>query len=169
MSNKDLLFYSKFCDLSSRVLIFIMKKNLKKHVLFINTDEGKYKIPQFIKNVPSLLTVDKELYEGDDIIAFLQNKYNIQNEAEVQTFAWGTDCLMDSCATIGDDQDGNLTNSKYTSLEHSSMTPGFSTLNEAETNPKGGKFDSAVYESYVAARNRDEELIKKKINHVDRF
>lgn len=77
MSNKNtkhLLFFSNFCQYSNDIYKRIDKYNLKDKFLMINISENKYKIPNIIKSVPTILLNDKRTVIKDgELDRFIEN------------------------------------------------------------------------------------------------
>jgi hypothetical protein len=77
MSNKNtkhLLFFSNFCQYSNDIYKRIDKYNLKDKFLMINISENKYKIPNIIKSVPTILLNDKRtIIKDGELDKFIEN------------------------------------------------------------------------------------------------
>lgn len=89
MSNKNtkhLLFFSNFCQYSNDIYKRIDKYNLKDTFLMINISENKYKIPNIIKSVPTILLNDKKTIIKDvDLDKFIEN-LNKNNNKDIAPF-----------------------------------------------------------------------------------
>lgn len=167
MANKDILFYSNYCDFSKEIVTLITKKNLRGSILLVCIDTTKYKIPACIDRVPSMLSADREtLYIEDDLVQYIESKAKSAHpEAEsIQTFSWeGGNNYSESFSFVNEDINGNMTNKGYTFLEEY-MPSNASNLKDDDDKMRQSKFDISIYDSYISSRNRDEEQIKKALN-----
>ena len=67
--NKDVLFYSRFCQYSKDVINHIIKKDMKNMFVFVCVDTNKGKLPPQVDRVPALyLTKEGRLLFEDNII-----------------------------------------------------------------------------------------------------
>ena len=72
--NKDILFFSKFCNHCNQFNEKLNKSQLKEHLLFFCIDNNRDKTPSFIKAVPSLLTKDKQIISGKQLFEWLEEQ-----------------------------------------------------------------------------------------------
>lgn len=81
--NKSILFFSNYCSHSKNCLEIINNTNLRQQILLFCIDENMEKIPSFIKSVPTILTQSKELIQGKQLLSYLENIYqaNQQNNS----------------------------------------------------------------------------------------
>lgn len=85
--NKDILFFSKFCNHCNKFNERLEKSsNIKNETLFFCIDNNREKIPSFIKAVPSLLTKDKQIISGKQLFDWLENK--ISSQVSDDPMAW---------------------------------------------------------------------------------
>jgi len=173
MTNKDLLFYSNYCDFSKEIVTLITKRNLRGLVLLICIDTGKYQVPPCIQCVPSLFTADRDrVFTDNDLIQYLEEKAKTlyPQEDSLQTFSWEGNNYSESFSFVNDDMNGNMTTKAYTLLDdHHAVTA--NKLKDDDDVMKQNKFDIARYDNFIASRNKDVEQIKKSLhgNPVDRI
>lgn len=86
LNKKHILFYSNYCQFSNDVCKKIEKYGIKDKFLLINISQKKYKIPQIITSVPTILLNDKRTIIQDDNIDNLLNDLNKNNNSEVNAF-----------------------------------------------------------------------------------
>lgn len=167
MSNKDILFYSNFCDFSKDTITLITKKNLRGSILMVCIDSGKYKIPSCVDRVPSLLTASRDtLYVEDELTKYIENRasqLNPKATESIQTFSWEGNNYSESFSFVNDDMNGNMTNKGFTFIEEE-VPANVNTFKEDDGKPRQSKFDISRYDSYISSRNKDEEHIKKALN-----
>lgn len=173
MANKDLLFYSNFCDFSKEVVTLVTKKNLRPSLLLICIDTGKYQIPPCITCVPSLLTASRDMvYIEDGLRQYLEEKAKsiFPQEESIQTFSWEGNNYSESYSFVNEDLNGNMTTKAYTMLEDD-IASNATKFKDDEDTLKISKFDISRYDSYISSRNRDEEHIKKSLKgrNIDRI
>lgn len=178
MANKDLLFYSNYCDYSKEIIALITKKNLKNTLLVVCIDHGKYNIPSCITCVPSLLTVtgqNRRVYTENGLREYLEEKAKAlyPQEQSTQTFSWERNNYSESYSFVDNDvnNNGHMTAKAYTMLEdqHESFAKQFK--DEEDNKLKQAKFDAARYDAYLASRKSDEEHINKSMqgNNINRI
>ena len=74
---KHLLFYSNLCNYSQEVYNKITKYNIKENFYLINISANKFKIPDNIKSVPTLLLNDKQtILTDNELNNFIDKLYN---------------------------------------------------------------------------------------------
>ncbi len=85
--NKDILFFSKFCNHCNKFNEKLDKSsNLKEEILFFCIDNNRDKIPSFVQAVPSLLTKDKQLLSGKQLFEWLDSQISAQVSSD--PMAW---------------------------------------------------------------------------------
>lgn len=175
MANKDLLFYSNFCDFSKEAVTLVTKKNLRSHVLLVCIDSGKYQIPSCITCVPSLLTAARDMvYIEKGLNEYLEEKAKalFPQEESIQTFSWEGNNYSESFSFVNEDMNGNMTTKAYTLLDDD-MASAATKFKDDEDTLKQSKFDISRYDNYIASRNRDEDHIKKSLHgngrNIDRI
>ncbi len=76
--DKPILFYSNYCQHSREILNLLQKNNVLESLLLINISSNKYKIPSFIKCVPSLYYNNTVLFD-EDLEKFINTKLISKN------------------------------------------------------------------------------------------
>lgn len=69
---KDILFYSHFCNFSKEVLSMMHKMNVKNDFLLVCVEKFSKNIPKNITCVPTILTRTGQLLVEDDIQGYVQ-------------------------------------------------------------------------------------------------
>lgn len=171
--NKDLFFFSNYCDHCKDVINIMNKKNIRSTFLFVCVDNSKYQIPKCITHVPTVMTKNREIVTDKDIIKFLDMLSTTSSHTGVpselapyslldgngysSSYTWLTE--------NGYDNDGGQQENKFFV---SIGNEGQSFLHQKEeTSTKGIKFDDKMYENFLASRNTDDEQIKRTLNSGD--
>jgi hypothetical protein len=167
---KDLLFYSNLCDHCKDVINTINKKNIRDSFMFVCVDNPKFVIPEFIKVVPSILTIKKQIFINKVLYDYLESKstHTINTIEEISPFTIGSANYSTSYTWLstdgnGYDNDGMLLNNEAKNNNFVLLNDNLS-LNapkENNTDNKSNKFDSSIYEKYINSRTNDDEHIKK--------
>jgi glutaredoxin-related protein len=80
--NKPILFYSNYCQHSREIINLFQKNNVIDSFMLINISAQKYKIPSFIKSVPTLY-FNKKTYSDNELESFINdNIINKNNSIE---------------------------------------------------------------------------------------
>lgn len=166
--NKDIYFYSNNDSLSKEVSLLINKYNLRDHFTFISYDKHGNNIPNFVKVLPTIYTVKKQIIQDEKIKEYilLTNKKN-----EILPFSISGDnslseqySYIDSSGNYDENQtinmkDDSIQNFTLINQDHSMMIP-----DNNNNTTKQSKFDESLLDDYTSKRNRDDELIKKALN-----
>lgn len=73
--NKDILFYSNYCDHCKEFTNNLSKfPNIKQQLYLFCIDNNREKIPFSIKSVPSMITKDKKVLSGKDVFIWFENE-----------------------------------------------------------------------------------------------
>lgn len=146
--NKEIFFYSNFCKYSQDLIQYIIKKDLKKHFVFVCVDTNKHRIPSQIDKVPALfLTQSGQVLFGEDILSCIET--NVQeitpNEQPSSTFS-------DNFSFLGDD-DSMVGNSSCFSKNFSSVDADLRIYTPQDDD--GKKDNEMSLERYNNQRERD--------------
>ncbi len=68
---KDILFYSNFCQFSKEVLSRIIKLNAKQRFVLICVELYKARLPPQVTVVPTIMTTEGDIIVEDDIYTYL--------------------------------------------------------------------------------------------------
>ena len=168
MGSKDLLFLSSTSLKCKEYASFITTNGLRDKFLLVYVDIGKFNIPACIRQIPTLLTTDKKLIVDEQLI-FQYIRSLVGNQPVVSTFNWEGGNFSSQYSVINEeDSHGNMTPQQYTMI-NDPVISGSGQAGFQEDCTKHSKFDASAYETYVAARNKDEEDIKHKYNPINRF
>lgn len=161
--NKDMFFYSKYCNHCKDVINIITKANIRDLFIFVSVDENKFRIPEFITHVPSIITKQKTLISDSGVIEYIEKHVNMITSAPISPFSLSDTSYSTSYTFLTDngyDNEGKLLDEKsqYIMLntDCSIMTP-----KEVDNGSKSIKFDDSMYERYLNSRNADDEYLKR--------
>lgn len=165
---KDLLFFSNFCNHCKEIISTISKKNLKDHFLMVSVDNKKYKIPNFIHSVPTILTTNKKIYTDVNIINYINSikTQDTVNELSPFTMQSSYSSQYTYLTADGYDDDGSLLNKDMTHNNNFNLLESDERIIAPvdDDDSKSSKFDSAIYERFVNSRTNDDEHIKQKLD-----
>lgn len=166
---KDLFFYSKFCDHCKNIITVITKANIRELFVFVSVDENKFTIPPFVTHVPTIVTKDKQLVDSDRISDYLE-KYmsHTSSSDDVSPFSLGAQAGYSTSYTFltdnGYDVEGKMTEDKGSYIMLGADTRIYAPK-ESDQNitskSKSGKFDDSMYERFINSRNADDEMLKR--------
>lgn len=160
--SKDLIFYSNYCDHSKSLINFLMKKNIIEDFTLICVDTKKYKIPDYIKCVPTLFTTKNNILIGDAIKQYLNKKNETENDVNPYSLIDNINSSQYTFLTE-DKEDYDLNESIY-NIE----SKNFGFLNTEQKiisqvdkdNNNSNKFDENAFDSYLTNRQRDYDAFK---------
>ena len=73
--DKDIIFFSNFCDYSKEILGKIEEYKLQDKIVSVCVDDENIKLPQFLEAVPTIyLQKSKSIIVDDDILSYLDNQ-----------------------------------------------------------------------------------------------
>lgn len=70
---RHVLFYSEFCFFSKDVMALITKKNVAASFLLVCVDTYRQMLPVFVHSVPTILTHDQRVLEGQAVLDLVDN------------------------------------------------------------------------------------------------
>jgi hypothetical protein len=171
MTNKDMLFFSNFCEHCKDVINLITKKNIRDNFMFVCIDNGKFKIPTCITHVPSIITHKKDVLTDAYVLAYIDKLVNstTNNNDDISPFSlaqsgysssytWLTDNGYDNDGKVSLNNEGAV-KSNYVMLGAESHI--FIPKEDDSSSSKANKFDDSTYEKFINSRNLDEDIIKK--------
>lgn len=82
---KAVLFYSPYCEFSKEIIALLQKSNALSDFMIINASNGKYKIPNIIKCVPSIF-VNNKVYTDDNLEIFIREHINSYKSQDIEPF-----------------------------------------------------------------------------------
>jgi hypothetical protein len=83
--DKPILFYSTYCQHSREILSLLQKNNVLDSLLLINISSNKYKIPSFIKSVPTIY-FNKQILSDSELENFLNNNIINKTDSTIDAF-----------------------------------------------------------------------------------
>ncbi len=113
--NKHLLFYSNLCTYSNEIYQKILKYNLKENFYLIDISKNKFKIPDKITSVPSLLLNDKKTLLKEENLEEFINNLNKKNEIDVLPYFQNGSLLSDNYSLLNENDinDGQALNKGF--------------------------------------------------------
>lgn len=82
--DKDIIFFSNFCDYSKEILNKIKEYKLQDKIVSVCVDDNNIKLPPFLEAVPTIyLYKSKSIIIDDDIINYLDNQKPQQQQQNI--------------------------------------------------------------------------------------
>lgn len=174
-SNKDILFYSNFCEFSKNILILIQKKNCRDRFVLVCVDNPSVKnnLPREVDHVPLIITKTKHVMSGENIVKYIETFFSMKDEGnKMESQSMPTSDIMGNAGDpaafslinnttfsetftfIGDNQnhEPRLMGYGYIGGGGDQSVP-TSIQSQVDTEKKG-KIDEA-YERYISERDAD--------------
>jgi glutaredoxin len=103
-NQKDIIYYSDYCQFSKDVLTHLTKKNMKDEFWYVCVDDPKQRraIPRNVTNVPTLYRTDHSVIVGMDIIEYITSMQPAHID-DVMPMAQFGSSYSDGFSFIGDD------------------------------------------------------------------
>jgi hypothetical protein len=72
--NKDILFYSNFCEYSKHILVLVQKKDCRDSFVMVCVDNPavRNRLPVEVDKVPMIITKTKHVISGDNIVKYIE-------------------------------------------------------------------------------------------------
>jgi hypothetical protein len=161
--NKDLIFYSSYCQYSTDLIKLLIKYNLKDHYTFICVDNKRYNIPLFITKVPTLLKLSGEVISDNDLYEMIDQKHKTCNSPQeisplVCTSIFGNP--YSSCFSSLDGSPDMDDKSVFQSLGTEQVMINIDTSDSKKKNND----TSVAFEKLMADRQQEECSLKKVVN-----
>jgi len=175
--NKDMFFYSNFCQQCKEVISLITKKNLRDFFVFVSVDKN-FNLPQCITHVPTIITRNKDLLIDDNVILYINKITNskITTNEDISPYsisAGGYSSSFTMLTENGYDTEGAMskpeTNNFSLLIGGGEGTEIYTPKDDSGTSAKGAKpskFDDSMYERYLNSRSSDDDAIKKQMNNT---
>jgi hypothetical protein len=163
---KDLLFYSNYCEFCKDVISTLTKHNIREDFRLVCVDDKKYNIPNFIDRVPSILRVPGgEVYMEEHLHEYLELKYketNKMDEISPMTSQYGNSLYSTNFSSLTGD-DATLENKNYLSLGREQHM-----IHVADDNVSSKKSnDSTIaFEKMMQNRKLDDSYLKQTLNNA---
>jgi hypothetical protein len=153
MTQKDILFYSNFCDFCKEMMTMIAKNDLSDKFMLVCVDNTKLKLPTFVDRVPLIYTTQKQLYSDENLVNYIKTKLS-SSTSTLQPYAlvgMGTGGLSDSFSFLNQEEDETgMRNFIFVGMDQKINAP-----DEGDNNGFGGKDGENMLERYMADRNAD--------------
>lgn len=170
--NKDIFFYSNFCEHCKDVINLITKRNLRDYFMFVCVDNKKYKIPPCVTHVPTIITKQNDVLTDAYVAAYIERLVNAMSGPveDISPFSLTSQAGYSSSYTWltenGYDNDGKVSLQNENMGKNSYVMLGTESRMFApkqEDTSKNNKFDDSMFENYVNSRNADDEFIKRQM------
>lgn len=159
-ANKDILFFSNYCEYSKEVLNALHKKAIKQDFTVVCVDNAKFRLPEFVTCVPLIFTTRREILVDDRITEYLDELVPPTRDIEPFSLQQGAGNYSDVFSFLDSAEEG--LNKAYTYLGND--TSRISMVPEDSNGGGGGsgksKLDSSLLEKYMAERDSDLKTIK---------
>lgn len=158
-NQKDILFYSNYCEFSKDVINIITKQNIRSIFMFVCIDDNKFKIPEFIDRVPSILKQTGEVYTDNQLYSYLDMKFKVTNLEEISPAisVYGNSLYSSHFSSL-DGDDNSIENKNYLSLGHEQHM--IHVPESTNTNTKGADTSSA-FEKFMLSRKLEDQNLKQ--------
>ncbi len=83
--DKPILFYSNYCQHSREILNLLQKNNVIDSVILVNISSSKYKVPSFIKSVPTIY-FNKQVLTDTELEHFINSNVINNNNNTIDAF-----------------------------------------------------------------------------------
>ena len=176
-NNKNILFFSNYCQHCKEVLEKINNYNLKEQINLNCVDNNRKNLPAFLKSVPTMvIPLENKLVVGDDVFSWINNeisKKTTKNESPLnnneEISPWTNEMnssFSDSFSFLDSD---NTTEGKPLAHSFSFLNESYSTSintpNEGQSIDNGMK--SGLDNDYDAMmKSRDNDNFNKGISRI---
>ena len=156
---KDMYFYSTYCDHCRSITDLIIKQGLRNSYMFVCVDNKALKIPPFITHVPSILSYQtKSVYVDDALLTYINR---MSSSEEISPFSMMNEKAFTYLTEDGYD-DGNVVNQDMVQrYEHVNRIGNIQQAHVEIPSEKNSKFDSSTFDRFLSNRKNDDENIKK--------
>jgi hypothetical protein len=148
---KDILFFSNYCEFCKEILGMITKNNLKEQFMMVCVDNKQLRLPPFVDRVPIIYTSDKKLFSDENLINYIQTKVVTTTLQPYALVGTNTGAYSENFSFIetGDNlaEDFSI-NYNYLGMDQQIYAP-------KEDDDSNNKVQSNVLEKYMADRAND--------------
>jgi hypothetical protein len=82
--NKDILFYSEFCEYSQEIKKKLSETGIINNMIQVCVDDEQIKLPPFLEAVPTIYIQDnKSIVVDDDILNYINSKTQLVNKPDI--------------------------------------------------------------------------------------
>jgi hypothetical protein len=148
---KDILFYSQFCNFSKEVLDAITKHNLKESFMLVCVDNKQLKLPVFVDRVPLIYTTGKKLLSDEHVLAYLKSKVEYVSLEPYALVGGNTNAYSDNYSFLQSDEsltEDSSRNYNVIGREQRIYAP-------EENDVPAGKVEASVLDKVMAERAND--------------
>jgi hypothetical protein len=148
---KDILFYSQFCNFSKEVLDAITKHNLKDNFMFVCVDNKQLKLPVFVDRVPLIYTTGKKLLSDEHVMSYLKSRVEDDALEPYALVGGNTNAYSDNYSFLQSDEtivEDSSRNYNVIGMEQRIYAP-------EEADGPSGKVEASVLDKVMAERAND--------------
>lgn len=114
--DKNILFYSNYCNHSKELLRNLNQNPIKSNLLFVCVDDRSLQVPDFIKVVPTIYLVNnKSILTDNEIINWINQSSKPVSE-EINAYNGDNISSMSTSFSFLDDGDSSVFSNQYTFL-----------------------------------------------------
>ena len=161
---KDVLFYSNYCDYSKEILGIITKKNIRNDFVLVCVDSRTHQLPPFVDRVPLVFSKDKQIIVDEAITEYVDSRGG-DSSSSLEPFALfacaGKANYSDGFSYITEESDNDM----MKGYMYLNTATAISTVAEDPDSGKKSKIDSSILEKYMAERDNDIKIIKNSIQN----
>jgi hypothetical protein len=115
--NKDIIFYSNYCNYSKEVLTEISKSPLNDKMTYICVDDRNINLPSFVQAVPTIYLIkEQKVIVDEGITTWIKSKTQPQQSQELGSYFGSGDSFSSSFSNLDDTPDTSHT-SEFTYLD----------------------------------------------------
>jgi len=153
--NKNIVFYSNYCNYSKELVNKLSKTKLHDSLIYICVDDKNISLPNFVNVVPTIyLYENKQILTEDDINNWVNQNLQTDDDNEDVIAYHGNSIGLSGFSTnfsfLEGDNDSMI--AKYSFLDSSSKIETPKEFNDSKTNSKKN------LESFMAQRENDIKL-----------
>jgi hypothetical protein len=148
--DKDIIFYSNYCNYSKEILTQISKSPLNNKMTYICVDDKNINLPPFVQAVPTIYLIkDQKVIVDEAISEWIKSKTQPKQSDELGSYFGGGDSFSSSFSNLDDSPDNSFT-SEFTYLD----TP-IESINTPQESSDSTKNMSNSYEKLEMSRKQE--------------
>ena len=117
--DKNILFYSDYCDHSKELLRSLKKNPINSSLIFVCVDDKSIQVPNFIKVVPTIYLVNNKSVLTDNEIMNWVNQTTKPDSVEINAYNGDNTSALSTSFSFLDDGDNSVFSNQYTFLNQS--------------------------------------------------
>lgn len=161
---KDILFYSQFCNFSKEVLDTIAKHNIKDSFMLVCVDNKQLKLPAFVDRVPLVYTTGKKLLSDENVLSYIKSKVEYVTLEPYALVGGNTNAYSDNYSFLQSDEtlvEDSSRNYNIIGREQRIYAP-------EESEGPSGKVEASILDKVMAERANDLQKLFPQSNGYNR-